>query len=107
MIVRLAVIEGLLGVWHLEEADPSLGMDDSVELQFEPNGELRHCIDAGSKWQVIRLTYRVEGDTLITDQPSHPREEHTRFEVVGHTLVLHYGGGKARFVRGPRRCPVV
>ena len=49
----------------------------------------------------------IDGDTLVTDQPSHPREERTRFDLLGQTLVLHYGGGKARFTRGSRRCPVV
>jgi hypothetical protein len=97
----------LVGVWHLEEADPSLDMDEPVELQFEAGGELRYCIDARSRWQVMRLTYRIDGDTLVTDQPSHPREERTRFDLLGQTLVLHYGGGKARFTRGSRRCPVV
>src|SRR5262249_18397791 len=32
------------------------------------------------------LTYRVEGDTLVTDQPSDPREESTPFKLTGEAL---------------------
>jgi hypothetical protein len=30
----------------------------------------------------ILLTYRVEGDVIITDQPSHPGEQRTRFSFA-------------------------
>jgi hypothetical protein len=46
------------------------------------------------------LTYRVEDDLLITDQPSSPREERTRFWFSPDgRLVLDYEGVQARYVR--------
>jgi hypothetical protein len=45
------------------------------------------------------MTYRVVGDVVITDQPSHPDSQSTRFEVSGDTLSLAFGGQPARFLR--------
>jgi hypothetical protein len=79
-----------------------------VEMDFRPSGELLYCVEAAQKWQVMRLTYRIEGATIVTDQPSHPGEERTRFVLDNAgTLVLDYDGMKAQFVRGTKRCPVV
>jgi hypothetical protein len=98
----------LLGCWHLRSADARLGLDDVVEMDFQPSGDLLYCIDAGPKWQVTRLRFRVEGETIVTDQPSHPGEERTGFELDNSgALVLDYGGLKAHFVKGTKRCPVV
>ena len=94
----------LLGCWHLTFADPALEMKQPVELEFRPSGELIYSVDAGGKWQIIRLTFRVEGGELITDQPSNPREERTGFALQDlYTLVLDYGGAKAFFSRGDKR----
>jgi len=77
-------------------------------MDFMPSGDLLYCIEAASKWQVMRLSFRVEGETIITDQPSHPGEERTGFEFdSAGALVLDYDGLKAKFVRGTKRCPVV
>ena len=38
------------------------------------------------------LTYKVDGDQLITDQPSHPREERTKVEFQGKDLILDFQG---------------
>src|SRR6187431_595029 len=96
----------LIGCWHLRSADARLGLDEVVEMDFMPNGDLLYCIEAVSKWQVMRLSFRVEGDTIVTDQPSHPGEERTgfAFDTTG-ALVLDYGGLKAHFVKGEKRCP--
>jgi len=47
------------------------------------------------------LTYRIEGDTIISDQPSHPREEKTKFSFTPEgKLVLIYGKNEVRqFIR--------
>lgn len=98
----------LLGCWHLIFADPVLQMNEPVELEFKPSGELLYSVDAGGRWQIMRLTFRVEGEVLVTDQPSDPREERTGFTLQDlYTLVLDYGGGKAIFSRGDKRAPAV
>jgi hypothetical protein len=97
----------LLGVWQLESADVRLEMNDHVEMEFRPNGELLYAIDLGSKWQLMRLVYRIEGGELVTDQPSSPREERTAFYFENGAMVLDYDGAKCRFMRGAKRAPNV
>ena len=98
----------LLGSWHLASADPQLNMNDHVEMEFRPSGELIYAIDAGEKWQVMRLTYRVEGHHLVTNQPSSPREERTEFNLDDRgALTLDYSGAKCTFVRGKWSAPDV
>ena len=103
-----STIERLLGTWQLDAADEHLEMNDPVEMEFRPGGELIYAVQAGGSWQIMRLTYRVEGSRLITDQPSSPREESTAFKFdAGGALVLDYGGATTVFVRGPKRAPDV
>ncbi|MDQ1436997.1 MAG: hypothetical protein QOK43_626 [Acidimicrobiaceae bacterium] len=37
---------------------------------------------------VMLLTYRIEDDVIVTNQPSQPAEERTRFVLDGETLAL-------------------
>jgi hypothetical protein len=81
-------------------------MTEPVEIEFKPDGRLLYCIEAGNSWQIMLLSYRIEGSELVTDQPSNPREERTVFALDGEsTLVLDYGGSKATFERGEKRAP--
>lgn len=101
-------MDGFIGCWHLEDADPALGMDEPTEIEFKPDGQLIYSIDAGDKWQIMRLCFRIDGSDLVTDQPSAPKEQRTGFSCEGtHRLVLNYGGKKASFVRGDKRAPIV
>ncbi len=103
--VRPAHPDPILGSWRLIRAEGQLETGEGVELEFKPSGELIYATDTGDRWQIMRLTYRVQNDVLITDQPSAPREErtHFRFEADG-TLVLtmvarNAGINEARNVR--------
>jgi hypothetical protein len=86
----------LIGCW--ERVKPSVDGESAVEMQFEENGRLRYCVLAGDSWQIMKLTYRIEGNTLVSNQPSVPREERTRFAFEDDgTLVLEYDGEKSKF----------
>jgi hypothetical protein len=90
----------LLGRWRLTEADGDLDLGEGVRMEFRRDGKLIYTTAAGYRDQVMVLTYRVEGDTLITDQSSAPRLERTKFTLLGaNTLVLDYGGSHAWFER--------
>jgi hypothetical protein len=70
----------LLGTWRTDPDDQwSLGEYGNVSLRFQEGGALVYTIHLQSKSQIMNLTYRVEGTTLVTDQPSAPREERTEF----------------------------
>ena len=58
------------------------------------------------RWQIMQLVYEVDGDTLMSDQPSSPRKEKTRFRFEEDgTLVLESGGQRTWYKRGPKVAP--
>jgi hypothetical protein len=82
----------LIGKWRSDADDPEgIGEFGEVSLEFSPNGGLTYTIHVDEKRQIILLTYRVEGDVLITDQPPHPKEERTKFKITadGKLVLLH------------------
>jgi hypothetical protein len=91
----------LLGCWKLVRSEES--SFEPAEADFRSDGRLYYSTLSGEKWQIMKLVYRIEGNILITDQPSSPRKEHTsfHFEEDG-TLVLQFGGKKSWFKRSPK-----
>ena len=90
----------LLGTWRLMRADSALDFAPGVRMEFLPAGVLRYHVDVGGKDQVIELVYRVEGDTLHTDNPAAPHSTSVRI-VHGHgdVLLLDFAGPQAMLVR--------
>jgi hypothetical protein len=63
--------ERLIGKWRSDADFPGgIGEFGEVSLEFSPNGGLTYVIHGEEKRQIILLTYRVEGDVLVTDQPA-------------------------------------
>ena len=95
----------LVGVWHLVHSDAL--PQQEAELDIRGNGQMSYSIRDGDKWQIIKLTYQLEGDTLVSNQPSAPREERTAFRVEADgTLLLSFGGERSWFRRGVKRAPL-
>lgn len=75
--------EQLVGHWVTDPQDlKSLAEYGEVSLQFGAEGHLAYSIHQDGKRQIMLLTYRVEGDDLIIDQPSKLREERVGFEIT-------------------------
>jgi len=90
----------LEGVWQIDPSDTvAIERYGQASLDFRSNGELVYSVDLGDKVQQSLLTYKVVGDKLITNQPSYPREEITRYELSNKKLVLHYRNVRATFLR--------
>src|SRR5947207_14304262 len=91
----------LVGKWKSDPDDQeAISEYGDVSLDFSPNGGLTYTVHAEGKRQLMLLTYRVEGDVLITDQPSDPRQERTRFEIrPDGKLVLLYAHRPSTYVR--------
>ena len=88
----------LIGKWLLVGPASHLDAGDGVEVEFA-DGRLDYIIrDAGQK-QIMKLMYRIDGDEIITNQPSAPREERSKFEFVGDHLVVTFGGKRSQFSR--------
>lgn len=47
----------------------------------------------------MKLTYRIEGDEMVSNQPSEPREERTAFRIEGSCRVLTHEGEETSYER--------
>jgi hypothetical protein len=57
--------------------------------------------------QIIKMTWRVDGAFIVSDQPSLQREERTQFQLENDVLALRYAGHWSWFRKGPKRAPAV
>jgi uncharacterized protein (TIGR03066 family) len=77
------VDQRLLGTWHTDPTDErSLSENGEVSMRFDADGKLEYRIHAGTKDQIMFMTYKVDGQWLVTDQPSHPREQRNEFSFT-------------------------
>lgn len=80
----------LVGKWITDPTDKlSVQRFGSVIIEFKDNGEMIYTIESGNKKQIIQMTYEIDGNFLITDQPSAPRKESTEFNIVNGRLNLN------------------
>ena len=90
----------LAGQWTVDLSDAAtVDASGNVTLQFDPGGTLTYTIWLSDKKQIMLRTYRIEGNTIITDQPSHPNEERSAFEIDGDKLTIMFGSQRSKFVR--------
>jgi len=83
----------LLGRWY------ALVGGEPVALEFLADVRAAYVVQSGGRQQTMLLTWRVEGEDLITNQPSDPREERTQVAFDGDVLLLTFQGMAARFTR--------
>jgi hypothetical protein len=97
----VADAEDLVGKWVSDPTDvESIRNYGLVSLDFSSQGTLVYAIHLDGKRELVFLTYRVEGDELVTDQPSSPKQERTRFNIdLDGRLALLYTGRHSIFVR--------
>jgi len=79
----------LIGTWKIEVPSGAYG---DVAMSFDKGGGLRYSTHENDKEQIIILSYRLEGEVLVTDQPSAPRQERTRVVIEGDRMTLDYNG---------------
>jgi len=100
--MSILLAEKLLGIWITDPEEISLGAKKEM-MHFMADGRITYTVIGQGK---MFLTYRVEEDILITDQPSEPREERTKFHITpDDKLLLDYQGKIGKFVRGYLSAP--
>ena len=92
---------GLIGIWNSDLNDEatknSIG---DVTINFKVDGSLIYDIREGDKLQRMNMTYRINGDTIISDQPSHPQEQRTKYKLENSDkLILEFEGTATVFNR--------
>lgn len=90
----------LIGVWKIDTSDTaSVEALGDVTIEFDKAGNLNYLIKSEGKVEAILMTYRVEGTTIISDQPSHPNPQRTEFVLTGDgALILSFDGEPSRFL---------
>ncbi|MGV3707759.1 MAG: hypothetical protein ACO1Q7_02890 [Gemmatimonas sp.] len=90
----------LLGTWKLYRAEAPLDFAPGVRMEFAGDGLLRYHIDVGGSDQVVELLYRIEGDTLHTENVIEPHSMSVKFAREGEdVLALDFGGACAWLMR--------
>ena len=89
--------EQLIGRWELERGNSDKDTDQ-VLMEIGEDDRLTYTsiTKKGTK-QIILLTYRIDGDYIITDQPSLPQEEKTKVSIQDGVLVLEFEGNLSRY----------
>lgn len=85
----------LLGIWENEK---KIGSED-VSMEFRENGDLIYVIIGAGMEQKIFMKYEIYQDIIITNQPSSPKREETKFILDGDKLLLEFKGEKSLFIR--------
>lgn len=91
----------LHGVWNSDlNDDDTKNNIGTVTMTFIHEGKLIYDKHGPNKIERINLIYWTKGETLFTDQPSHPKEEKTKYYFPDKdTLVLSYDGQLTMFKR--------
>jgi len=91
----------LLGTWTSDREDElTLSNLGNVRLTFSDSGDLIYDIIEEEKIQRINMIFWTEGNVVISDQPSHPKKERTKFEFEGERkLILEFGGERTVFLK--------
>jgi hypothetical protein len=89
-----------VGRWKQFKDEGTMETGEGVTMTFTEDGKLIYVIHQKDSKQIMNLVFRVDGDQLVTNQPSHPQEEKTNFSFdTEGNLVLDYAGNKSWFTR--------
>jgi hypothetical protein len=93
--------ERLIGRWTSDPDDQEgIRHFGRATIEFTEGGDLTYTIHLEHKDQKIFLIYTTEDGTLITDQPSKPGTERTRYSLASDgRLALWFGGQRSTYIR--------
>lgn len=91
----------LHGQWQLVRSDdPTMEVGEGVQMQFAPDRKLTYTIKQSGSRQIMNLTYEVQGAEIVSNQPSAPAENRTRYSIDEQgQLVLEFGGSRSWYRR--------
>ena len=76
------------GCWRRVQSEDTDSTAEDIIIEFTSDGSLIYTILEQGSVKKILLRYSICGDEIITDQPSAPRIERTRFRLDGRKIVL-------------------
>jgi hypothetical protein len=91
----------IVGTWNSDLNDPSTKNNiGNVTMTFTEDGRLIYDLHEGKKLQRMYMTYRINEDSIISDQASHPQKQKTKYKfVTSNKLILEFEGIETIFLR--------
>ena len=91
----------LIGTWISDMNDLATKNNiGNVRMTFTIDGKLIYEIHEAKKLQKMFMIYRINGDTIISDQPSEKTEQITKFKFINKDrLILEFEGLKTFYNR--------
>ena len=90
----------LFGSWISDQTDETTARHlGDVTTTFTSSGLLTYKIKESDKVQIINMTFRTEEEYIISDQPSSPGKERTRYCVDSEKLILEFEGQETKFLK--------
>ena len=88
----------LFGEWDSIIESPE---SENVKMAFYPDGQLIYHIISNEKIQILNLTFYTKNGLIVSNQPSKPKEESTRyyFENNYSILCLDFDGELTKFIK--------
>ena len=77
----------LIGTWRLDRTEDDLDKGDGATCTFSSDGKLDYTIQFKDYAAVMKMTYTIEGNEIVSDQPSQPHKERTRYEFLNALVV--------------------
>lgn len=87
----------ILGLWLCTTDD--VDELESTSIEFRRDATLIYTSRDEKKEQKIFLTYSIAGTEIITNQPSSPREERTRFRLTNDGMLELWFDGRRTLYR--------
>jgi hypothetical protein len=80
----------IIGTWKVIVDPPN--PDEETFYAFSAQDDLTMTFRTKTGTQYILLTYKLEGNTLVTDQPSHPKIERASISIENNIMTVDYDG---------------
>ena len=79
----------LVGSWKTDQRGASAEpQDGDVMIEFNNDGPAKYSIYYSDKRDVVDLTYKVDGDCVVTEQPPHRTPVRTKFSFESDGSLL-------------------
>ena len=85
--------EKLIGKWRSLD----IAKYGNIELHFDNQNNFEYKIIEDKNTQIIKLTYKIDGDYIVTDQPSSSKEEKTKANIINNILELEFNGVSSKY----------
>ncbi|MGQ7852788.1 hypothetical protein ACUN24_00915 [Pedobacter sp. WC2501] len=91
----------LVGIWNSDlDDEQTKNTIGKVVMTFTTDGQLIYDSYEEGKIQRMNLVYTIIGNTIISDQPSHPQVQQTEFKIENNDkLIMEFEGEKTVFTR--------